>query len=59
MTSLTLKGWVPTIFHRGSNWAYFGGYEVARRFLTRGNEGKMSPLASIVAGKFYKIIELL
>lgn len=24
-------GFIPTIFHRGSNWAYFGGYEFARR----------------------------
>jgi len=46
-------GWIATIFHRGSNWSYFGGYEIARRFLTTpGNEGKLSPLASIAAGGF-------
>jgi hypothetical protein len=39
------------VFHRGSNWAYFGGYEVVRRMLTPpGSEGKLSPFASIVAG---------
>jgi len=44
-------GWVPTIFHRGSNWAYFGGYEVMKRFLTPpGSEAKLSPFASIAAG---------
>jgi len=44
-------GWIATIFHRGSNWAYFGAYEAARRFLTpAGHEGKLSPVASLVAG---------
>jgi solute carrier family 25 carnitine/acylcarnitine transporter 20/29 len=44
-------GWVPTIFHRGSNWSYFGAYEAARRFLTpAGKEGKLTPLASLLAG---------
>jgi len=44
-------GWIATIFHRGSNWSYFGAYEAARRFLTPpGSEGKLSPLASLVAG---------
>jgi len=44
-------GWIATIFHRASNWSYFGAYEAARRVLTPpGNEGKLSPVASLVAG---------
>lgn len=46
------KGWFPTVLHRGQNWAYFGGYEIAKRILTPpGKEGKLSPLSSIIAGK--------
>jgi hypothetical protein len=41
------------VLHRGSNWSYFGGYEVAKRYITPpNNEGKLSPLATITAG-FY------
>ncbi|PRP80512.1 mitochondrial substrate carrier family protein [Planoprotostelium fungivorum] len=44
-------GWLPTVLHRGSNWSYFGAYEAVKRYLTPpGNEGKLSPLASITAG---------
>jgi hypothetical protein len=42
-------GWVATMFHRGSNWSYFGAYEFAKRKLG-GKEGKLSPFASIAAG---------
>jgi len=46
-------GWIATIFHRGSNWSYFGGYEIAKRFLTpKEKEHSISPLASIASGAF-------
>lgn len=48
------------IFHRGSNWSYFGAYEAARRYLTPpGNEGKLSPAASLIAGNLFAFILLL
>jgi solute carrier family 25 carnitine/acylcarnitine transporter 20/29 len=44
-------GWFATVLHRGSNWSYFGAYEASKRLFTpTGQEGKLSPLASIGAG---------
>lgn len=44
-------GWFPTVLHRGSNWAYFGGYEISKRYLTPPDkEGKMSFFASVTSG---------
>jgi solute carrier family 25 (mitochondrial carnitine/acylcarnitine transporter), member 20/29 len=47
-------GFVPTIFHRGSNWAYFGGYDLARRSLVKKDGTPLvgRSLTAIIAGAF-------
>jgi solute carrier family 25 (mitochondrial carnitine/acylcarnitine transporter), member 20/29 len=50
-------GLLPTMMHRGSNWAYFGGYEFAKRWLADPTDTAPPPfyrrtLHAIAAGSF-------
>eukprot|EP01112_Ceratiomyxa_fruticulosa_P023969 TRINITY_DN944_c0_g2_i1.p1 TRINITY_DN944_c0_g2~~TRINITY_DN944_c0_g2_i1.p1 ORF type:complete len:310 (-),score=44.46 TRINITY_DN944_c0_g2_i1:78-1007(-) len=44
------KGWFATVLQRTSLWAYFGGYELARRVLPKREDGTLGVGASFLAG---------
>jgi solute carrier family 25 carnitine/acylcarnitine transporter 20/29 len=41
-------GLFPTMLHRGSNWAYFGGYHAAKQWLASGRAADAPPLPAYV-----------